>query len=234
VNEGRGLHAIVVADGDSPDRAALDAAWPGWASEVGIVVAADGGARAAERLGLRLDAVVGDLDSLGDEAAGVLEARGVDVRRAPAAKDETDAELAVLEAVARGATRLTVVGSLGGRRLDHELANVALLAHPSLHDRPAAILDARARVTLLRAPGPDGSAVERRLPGPSGAIVSLVPYAEAAEGVTTGGLRYPLVDEDLALGSPRGVSNIRVGPIASVTLRRGRLLLIEVAVTLDR
>ena len=41
--------AIVLADGDVAERAAFDAAWPGWSDGVAIVVAADGGARHAAR-----------------------------------------------------------------------------------------------------------------------------------------------------------------------------------------
>ncbi len=230
---GRPLHAIVVADGERPDRTLLDRAWPGWDSEAAYVVAADGGARTAGALGLGLDTVVGDLDSLGEDAAAALRAEGVTVRRSPAAKDETDTELAILDAAAHGATRITIVGALGGPRVDHELANVALLAHPALEGRSAEIVDPRARLSLLTAtPGP--SPAERRLPGPDGGTISLLPVGGVAGGVTTAGLRYPLRDEALPLGSPRGVSNVRVGPVASVSLRRGRLLIVEVAATLDR
>lgn len=229
----RDLYAIVVADGERPRRQLLDRAWPGWDADAGYVVAADGGARTAGALGLRLDAVVGDLDSLGEDAAAALRHEGVEVRRAPAAKDETDTELAIVDAVGRGAARVTIVGALGGPRVDHALANVTLLAHPALDGRSAVIVDPRARLSLLTARD-DGRPIERRLPGADGGVVSLIPIGGDAGGVTTAGLRYPLADEDLPLGTPRGVSNVRAGPLASVTLRRGRLLIVEVAATLDR
>jgi thiamine pyrophosphokinase len=228
------LHAIIVADGDAPTRQALDAAWPGWDAEVGLVVAADGGARAAVELGLRIDAVVGDLDSLGEAAADELALTGTRIVRAAAEKDETDTELAILAAVTRDAARITLVAALGGTRLDHALANVALLAHPALAGRSTVLVDAGARLSLVAAPGIDGGPVERRLPGPPGALISLLPFGGDATGVTTAGLRYPLADEDLPFGSPRGISNVRVGPVAAVLVRRGRLLVVEVAATLDR
>ncbi|HEY3522559.1 MAG TPA: thiamine diphosphokinase [Candidatus Limnocylindrales bacterium] len=228
-----GGHAIVVADGDPPTKEALDRAWPGWDAEVAVVIAADGGARTAERLGLRLDAVVGDLDSLGEEAAATLERHGVSVIRSPAAKDETDTELAIVEAARRGARSVAIVGALGGDRVDHGLANVGLLGHPALAGLGATIVDRRARLSLLTA-SPDERPVERRLPGPNGGLISLIPFGGDAVGVTTAGLRYSLRDEDLPVSAPRGVSNVRVGPVASVRLRRGRLLIVEVAATLDR
>src|SRR6185503_5200743 len=49
------MKAIVLADGDTPDRVGLDLAWPRWAEGVAVVVAADGGARHARDLGLTID-----------------------------------------------------------------------------------------------------------------------------------------------------------------------------------
>lgn len=227
-----GFHVLVVADGDAPDRAVLDTAWPGWADDLALVVAADGGARSCARLGVALDLVVGDGDSLGGADLDRLKAAGVAVVRAAIDKDETDSELAILAAVARGASRVTVVGAFGGPRLDHELANVGLLALPALAGLDVALLDARARVSLVAAPGPDGGPVERLLPGPSGALVSLLPLDGEVEGVTTQGLRYPLADEPLPLGPARGLSNVRLGADASVVVRRGRLLIVESPATL--
>src|SRR5439155_20019564 len=70
-------HALVVADGDPPDLEALDATWQGWRTGIDFTVAADGGARAARALGLLLDLVVGDGDSLGPAELEALQASGV-------------------------------------------------------------------------------------------------------------------------------------------------------------
>jgi thiamine pyrophosphokinase len=226
------MHALVVADGESPDRPELDAAWPGWDDDLALVVAADGGARACPGLGFVPDVVVGDGDSLGAVELDALEAAGVAIERADVDKDETDTELAILSAVRRGATRLTIVGAFGGPRLDHELANLALLALPVLEGRDACLLDARARVRLLRGPSADGAPAELALPGTVGALVSLIPVSEIVEGVSTHGLRFPLRDEALPLGPARGLSNIRLDADARVVVRQGRLLVVEAPATL--
>lgn len=219
----------MVADGDVPAREHLDAAWPGWAAHDPLVVAADGGLEGARSLGLTADLLVGDLDSVDPATLAETEAAGLPVRRARSDKDESDTELALLEAVAAGAPRITVLGALGGERPDHALANVWLLAHPALGDREAFLLDAVARVSLISAPGPDGRPVRRSLRGPTGATISLLPFGGDVEEVTTTGLRYPLHGERLLVGPARGLSNVRVAGDAAVSVGRGRLLVVEIA-----
>ena len=148
-----GGRAIILADGDAPNRAALDASWPGWADDVTLVVAADGGARHAASLGLRIDRWVGDGDSS-------LPARIWRPSAPPASRSTSSPPRRTRPTPSspsgRRSTpapdRVTILGALGGPRLDHALANVALLAHPALGGRPAELLDAGSRVRLLRGP----------------------------------------------------------------------------------
>ena len=222
--EARAGAVLVVGDGDVPLRAELDGAWPGWDADVSWVIGADGGAARAEAcLGATVDLVVGDADSLSAAAVAAYRSRGIAVRLAPQAKDESDLELALLAALERAPARIVVTGALGGARIDHELAAIALLAHPALAGTETTIVDARARIRLLR--GPAGL----RLPGPVGGLVSLLPAGPGVEGVTTAGLEYPLRDEPLEPGPARGLSNVRVATDAAVSLRRGLLLVVEVA-----
>jgi thiamine pyrophosphokinase len=226
------MHALILADGETPDRAVLDATWPGWDVGVALVIAADGGARRADALGLALDRWVGDGDSLGEAGIAALIAAGVEVSRAPLDKDETDAELAVTAAIDAGADRVTILGALGGERVDHALANVGLLAVPALAGRDVRIVATDARLRLLAAPGSHGRPTSMELDGRVGDIVTLLPVGDDVDGVTTEGLRYPLRDEPLRLGRTRGVSNVREASPAWVTVRHGRLLIVEAPVTL--
>jgi len=227
-----GVDALILASGDVSTRAAIDAAWPGWAADVGLVIAADGGARHAAALGLRIDRWVGDGDSITPEALRALEAAGVPLDRVPAGKDESDTELAIRMAVGLGAGRVILVGALGGDRIDHTLANIGLLWSPDLAGRSAAILDGRVRIRGIRAPDADGRSVWLDLPGRLGDLVSLLPAGDVAEGVTTVGLAYPLLDEPLPAGPARGLSNVRAATDAAVALRLGRLLVVESPATL--
>src|SRR5690348_14187528 len=91
------------------------------------VIAADSGLAVATALGLAVDHLVGDLDSVDAAAVEAAEAAGTTVERHPAEKDATDLELALDAALVRGARRLVVVDG-GGDRLDHLLGNVLLLS----------------------------------------------------------------------------------------------------------
>jgi thiamine pyrophosphokinase len=230
-----GRLGIVLADGAAPTRVDLDAVWPGWDLGTVVVVAADGGARHAAALDLRLDRWVGDGDSIDPALLDELARAGVAIERVAAEKDESDAELALLAALAAGVDEVALIGGLGGPRIDHALANVGLVGHPALAGRPLRLFDEHAaRISLLVAPGADGGAVSGDFAGRIGDLVSLVPIGASVGGVTTDGLGYPLVREPLELGRTRGVSNVRTAVRARVTFDSGRLLVIETPANLRR
>ncbi len=212
---------LVVSDGDVPARAALDRAWPGWAAGVTLVIGADGGAAHAVALGRQPDLVIGDLDSLAPRDADRLARAGVPIERWPVEKDQSDLELALRAALRRSPAPVTILGALSGPRFDHALAAVWLLALPAARGRSVTLLDATSRVRLLRGPG----TIE--LEGRAGDLVTLLPFGAAARGVRTDGLAYRLDGATLAFGPSRGLSNVRTGERAVVTLVRGRLLIVE-------
>jgi thiamine pyrophosphokinase len=207
--------ALVLAGGDPVDPALLDGL-----PAAALVVAADSGLHLAAGLGLHVDRIVGDLDSADPSAVEAAVAAGAVVERHPAEKNATDLELAIDAAARAGARRIVVVGG-GGGRVDHLLANLLLLASPAW----AAIeIEARfgARVHVVH-----GGFGPRAITGAAGSLVTLLPVGGTARGIVTDGLRYPLVHEDLAPGTSRGVSNVLAGPTASVALDTGALLVVQ-------
>ena len=228
--------AIVVADGDVPALdGPLDALLVPDDDGPPIVLAADGGVRKAAELGLAPRVVIGDGDSLRPREVAALRARGAEVVLFPAEKDESDTELAVREALARGARRIVVLGAFGGARFDHALANVALLALPELEGRDVSLSDGTATIRLVgRVDGPG----EIRIVGAPRDLVSLFPLDPTVEGIVTAGLRYPLQDESLRIGPSRGLSNELVASEAHIATRRGRLLVahtrVPVAIATER
>jgi len=199
--------AIVVCAG-GPARVAL----PDVPEDV-LVIAADGGIIEAERLGLDVDVLVGDLDSAPADAV----ARAPRVERYPVDKDASDLELAMAAAVAAGARRIVVVGGDGGR-LDHLLGNAFLLASDRWADVEIEAVLGDARIWVVRG--------ERTIDGGSGELVSLYSVGGAAFGVATEGLRWALTDGELLPGSSLGLSNEFVASSATVRVREGVVLAI--------
>lgn len=206
-------HVVVLAGGD-PVRPPLPRPLP----RADAVIAADSGLAAAEGLGLSVDVVVGDLDSVEPAQLAAARAAGVRIEVHPRDKDRTDLAIALDTAIDSGAEAITVVGGAGGR-FDHLLAGALLLASPSYADAEVTAVMGPAVVTVVRG--------ERRLHGRSGEIVGLVAVHGPARGVTTQGLAYPLIDDELSAGSSRGVSNILHTDTALVHVREGVLLAVQ-------
>jgi thiamine pyrophosphokinase len=175
------------------------------------IVGADAGVDHARAAGLAVTLAVGDFDS-------AVSPGDVPVERHPREKDATDLELALDRAVARGATRVTVVGGHGGR-LDHFIANALLLASPRFADVEIDAWVGHAHVTVVRR--------STELRGRVGSLCTLLAIGGDARGVTTNGLRYPLNDDELRAGSSRGVSNELTEERAAVTVTTGTLLAIQ-------
>lgn len=210
MSSGTGRTVGVVVGGELVDSALADEL-----PAFDHVIAADSGLHAAQRLGLRTDLLVGDLDSVDRELAEELD---IDVERHPRAKDQTDIVLALERACDLGAERVVVVSG-GGGRLDHALANVLVLASPRYAHLQVCAHIGRARVDVVWS--------QLAMSGVPGAVVSLFAVDGPAVGVTTDGLRYGLDDAVLESLSSRGVSNEFVGGPASVVVADGTLLVVR-------
>ncbi len=211
------MRCVVIASGD------LDRDDERWLVDAELVIAADGGAMSLDRLGRRLDVLVGDLDSTDPALVERLEAAGTRIDRHPADKESSDTELALGAAMASDATPIVVLGAFGGDRIDHELANVLLLADPALAGRDIRLVRGRSTVRILHA------RARAELEGAAGGTVTLMPIGGDVTGVTTYGLRWPLDGATLRMGRSRGLSNEIVAAPASVQLEHGTLLVVEIA-----
>ncbi|NLT73968.1 MAG: thiamine diphosphokinase [Chloroflexi bacterium] len=189
-----------------------------WVDSADWVIAADGGANWLDAHGRTPQEIVGDMDSVSPELLQRLAGAGCRIQRYPASKDETDGELALASAFARGPREILVLGALGGR-IDHTLANLSLLIMPEGRELNVRIYDGVSTVQIV---GP-GAEVD----GSPGDTVSLIPWGGDAIGVHTEGLQYPLRGETLRFGPSRGISNVLLTSHARVWLSAGRLLLVH-------
>lgn len=179
------------------------------------VIAADGGIAHAQTLGITPELWVGDFDS----ASSDLMRRFEKVPRLPfpAEKDFTDGELAIEEAIARGARRLALIGAFGGERTDHALTH--LLQAIPLAERGLDVVLTSGRelaVPLVGAP------VEIDLP--AGSLFSVMALSEI-KGLSLANVKYPLDQADIGFGASRTISNVALGRI-SASLEAGRALIV--------
>lgn len=195
---------LIVAGGVASAEEAREAA-----KDADFIIAADGGFSLASRAGLRVDLLVGDMDSLDSPP------QNIPILKFPREKDATDLELALDYARGTDPERIVVVGAFGAR-LDHTLANANLLEK---YDLPVVLFHQGFRVYLV--------VDELEIPAALGDLVSLIPLSAEVRGIFTWGLRYPLHDGVLFRASTRGVSNEVVGLPCGVRVREGKLLLIH-------
>ena len=177
------------------------------------MIAADSGFHHAQSLGLGVDVVIGDFDSIDPS----IELGQSALVRFPTEKDFSDLELALRHAVEQGATELVVIGG-GGGRLDHLLANLLLLANLGA-TVPVIWLTGREVVHIV--------SQSQTLYGQPGDLLTLLPVGGDATGITTSGLRWKLDEATLRVGSTRGLSNEFLDTEAEVSVRIGIVLAIH-------
>jgi thiamine pyrophosphokinase len=215
VDPTKGQPVVVFAGGRPPHPRALDHVPVG-----AFVVAADSGLDHARAHDIRVDLVVGDLDSVSDAAIAAAIADGVTIETYPRDKDATDLAIALEAAQRTGARDVTLISGDGGR-LDHLVTGLLLLASADLADLTIDAWIGEARVQVVH----EGR--EAHVEGRPGELVTLVPIGGPAHGVCTEGLRFPLHGETLEPGTTRGVSNEIEGAVAKVSLTKGTLLVIQ-------
>jgi thiamine pyrophosphokinase len=206
--------AILFVNGELPDLGAARAL----IKPDDVLIAADGGARHALKLGVIPGVIIGDLDSLSDAEVRVFTEMGVRVLSYPPSKDETDLELALDHAMKSGYSPIIILAALGGR-FDQMLGNLALISAPAcikadvrLHDGLTEAFFFTGKITLHGQPAE---------------IVSLLPWGVTAEGVSTDGLSYPLNHETLLPHRTRGISNQMLSDTATVSVKHGILLCVH-------
>ena len=179
------------------------------------VIAADSGIRHAATLGIVPELWVGDFDSVTD--ALIADWPGVAREIHPAGKDNTDGELAVKAALARGVTALVLAGAFGGERADHAHLHLALAIRLAEGGLPVT-LTSGAQEGLPVLPGRGDYDFD------DGTLFSILGFTDLA-GLTVRGARWPLDNVDVPFGSSLTISNEVSGQLG-VELASGRALLL--------
>jgi len=166
--------------------------------EADIVICVDGGASHARKMEIKPHLLLGDFDSIKKEDYNYFSNMGIDIKKFPGEKDETDTELAVEYAMSMGCLKVTVIGGMG-TRFDHTLANVFLLKKMLEKGVEGWIVNEYNQITLIN----DSINIKKE----QGIKVSLLPLSDTVYGINTSGLYYPLHNAKMEIGPTRGISN---------------------------
>jgi thiamine pyrophosphokinase len=193
------MTALILCNGAAPSAELL----AHHLREADLIICTDGAAGWAQEAGVHPQVIIGDMDSSEAPAAGEVVDCGPHDQQ-----HNTDAEKALLLALARGAERVVLLGATG-QRLDHTLANVWLVAR---YHRQADLVLADDWGELRVASG------RFVMPAQPGQLVSLMALTPDVV-LDTEGLKWPL-HEPLELGT-RGLSNEATADEIVVDVRSG-------------
>jgi thiamine pyrophosphokinase len=185
-----------------------------------MIIAADSGLAAADRLNIELDYIVGDFDSVSETVLQKYRKLSTPIKTFPKEKDKTDTQIAIELALMNHAVHLDIIGATGSR-LDHVLANIHLLLLPMQLKVRASLIDGNNRIYLKQ------ESFTLKKQEQFGDYVSLLPFTEKVRGLTLRGFKYPLNQIVLTSGNSLGISNEIVEEEASVEFTEGILLVIE-------
>ena len=183
-----------------------------------FIIACDAGYRNCAPLGCRPNIIVGDFDT-----APCPEQQEDDIVVLPHVKDDTDTEYAAKLAREKGFDEVLLLGVLGGKRMEHTLANLCTGLGLEQRGMRATLQDARSRITFVR-PGET-----RTYPKEEFFYFSVFPMEGRSEGVYERGSYYELTDAVLTAGYPLGVSNeyAEGSDTITVSVRSGALVVVE-------
>jgi thiamine pyrophosphokinase len=178
------------------------------------VIAADSGMTHAASLGLEPEAWVGDFDSAGSELA--VQYAHIPRHVHPVEKDTTDGGLAIALAMKEGAREFVLVGGLGGRA-DHMLGHFGQVLQLARAGYSSFITSGDEEAHPVT-PG------HMSIDLPEASRLSLVPYTDLM-GLDLEGVKWPLANRDVPLGSTLTLSNIALGRVC-ISLQQGHAMAI--------
>lgn len=178
-----------------------------------LIIAADAGYHHLKRLSLSADILLGDFDTIGDIPDHP------DIRRFPKEKDYTDTELAIIEGIENGYKSFTVCGALGGKRLEHTMANISLAASYAQKGYDITLTDGNYIVKAIHNSSVSFDECEK-------GFISVFTISGKAQGVCEKGFKYELENATLDSSNPTlCVSNEFIGKKSEISVSDGTLII---------
>lgn len=186
-----------------------------------VIIAVDRGLRYLYDLNILPNHIVGDFDSADfDLIECYRNNTNIQIHKYFSEKDYTDTDIALNLAISLSVHSITILGALG-KRMDHALGNIHILAKALSYNIFCEIVDIHNRIYVI-----DKSiALEKEKV--YGKYVSLIPLTSFVYGLTLNGFKYIVNDYKLSIGKSLGISNEIIENFASIELKKGILIVIE-------
>lgn len=200
-------------DGDFAERLIMSSGFE-------VIIAADRGMDFLYEHKITPDIIVGDFDSVKNEALSYFKEKGMsDIHVLNPEKDDTDSECALQIALDHGADHIIIIGATG-TRIDHVLGNISLLGKAMSEGKMAELLDTHNRIRMID----NELKIEKNKQ--YGKYVSIIPVCKNNK-ITLEGFKYPLKDYTFEGFNTLGISNEIVDDIAKITVNEGQYIVIE-------
>lgn len=200
-------------DGDFAERLIMSSGFE-------VIIAADRGMDFLYEHKITPDIIVGDFDSVKNEALSYFKEKGMsDIHALNPEKDDTDTECALQIALDHGADHIIIIGATG-TRIDHVLGNISLLGKAMSEGKMAELLDTHNRIRMI------DSELKIEKNKQYGKYVSIIPVCKNNK-ITLEGFKYPLKDYTFEGFNTLGISNEIVDDIAKITVNEGQYIVIE-------
>lgn len=205
--------AAIISGGKPPSEKLLK----NYIRKVDFIIAADKGCECLYKYNIIPDLLLGDFDSVNKDILENAKLQIKEILEFPPEKDYTDTEIAIMEALKRGAEKIYLFGATGSR-MDHALGNIGLLLTAKKNGIILEIIDDNNRIYL----GQNKMTVM----GKCGETISFHALSDKVANLEIKGGKYKLESYDMNLLDPRAICNEFVDAPIEISYDTGELLVI--------
>ncbi|WP_244833214.1 thiamine diphosphokinase [Clostridium sp. BJN0001] len=184
-----------------------------------FIIAADKGMEAMNEYNIVPDVIVGDFDSVNPSILNIMSKKVENILKFPPEKDYTDTEIAVIECMKRGISKIYLFGATG-TRVDHMLGNIGLILTYKRKGIRIIIVDDNNELYLA-----DNKKMS--IKGKFGENIGFHALSDVVKNFKIRGAKYNLDGYDMHLLDPRAICNEFLDTPIEIEFESGELLILK-------
>lgn len=208
------MNIAIVSGGKAPSEELIR----GYLEKVDYIIAADKGSECLYNYGIIPNLLVGDFDSANKDILNKIKEQVSEILEFPPEKDYTDTEIAIIEAIKRGAKNIYLFGATGSR-IDHMLGNIGLLLTTKKKGVYLELIDDNNRIYL----GNTGM----KIFGKYGENIGFHALSDTVKNLKISGAKYNLDGYNMGLLDPRAICNEFIDTPIEISYDEGQLLILH-------